>query len=162
MESGGITIDNLFIKAAVDIALNNVLTNSGGPFGAVIVKNGTVISTGRNQVVAGKDPTAHAEVQAIRAACLHLNSYKLTDCEIYTNCKPCPMCLGAIYWSKLKAVYYANTSEDAAQIGFNDQFIYEQLCLPKNQRTIPMTQILTQNYQQPFQAWQHTSAKTHY
>jgi guanine deaminase len=151
-----------FMKLAVDLALQNVLSKSGGPFGAVVVKNGRIIGLGRNQVTTLKDPTAHAEIQAIRASCLHLNSYQLTDCEIYTNSEPCPMCLGAIYWSRLKAIYYASTVEDAAKIGFEDQHIYQQFALPKDERTIPMTQILTPNYQAPFQLWQQTSQKKNY
>lgn len=152
----------MYMNLAVDIAAQNVLSKSGGPFGAVIVKNGRIIALGRNQVTAIHDPTAHAEIQAIRAACLHLNSHELKGCEIYSSSEPCPMCLGAIYWARMKAIYYATTTEDAAKIGFDDKYIYHQFALPPSERSIPMTQILTPNYQAPFQLWQQTSAKTNY
>jgi guanine deaminase len=152
----------MFMKAAVDIALDNVVTNSGGPFGAIIVKNGQIIAVGRNQVVAHKDPSAHAEMQAIRAACRHLNSYELKDCEIYSSCEPCPMCLGAIYWSRLKSVYYACTNKDAAQIGFDDLFIYKQLVLPVEKRSIPMKRIVPSNTYMPLNAWIHKANKKNY
>jgi guanine deaminase len=143
----------IFMKMAVDIALENVLTKRGGPFGAVIVRNGHLISVGRNQVTAKNDPTAHAEMEAIRAACKYLNSYQLTGCELYTNCEPCPMCLGAIYWARLKAIYYAATSQDAAKIGFEDEYIYKQFALPVEQRSIPMIRILPDNTYEPLNAW---------
>ena len=130
-----------FMEKAIQMALRNVITNQGGPFGAIVVKDGKIIGTGRNEVTASNDPTAHAEMQAIRAACQYLNDFQLIDCEIYTSCEPCPMCIGAIYWARPKAVYYACTKEDAAKIGFDDQFIYEQLSLPMDQRNITMKQI---------------------
>ncbi len=141
------------MKIAVDVALENVLTNGGGPFGAVVVRNGQIISVGRNQVTTINDPTAHAEVQAIRAACHYMNDFQLTECELYTSCEPCPMCLGAIFWARLQKVYYACTKEDAAKIGFDDQFIYSQLDLPPDKRNIPMFRILPDNTYLPFNAW---------
>ncbi|WML38021.1 nucleoside deaminase [Neobacillus sp. OS1-2] len=154
--------EEIFMKMAVDVAYDNVITNGGGPFGAVIVKNGQVISVGRNQVTTIKDPTAHAEMQAIRAACKVLNSFQLTDCELYTSCEPCPMCLGAIFWARLKIVYYGCTNEDAAKIGFDDQFIYQQLNLPPNQRSIPMFRVLPSNTYAPFNAWISKPNKKNY
>ncbi|WP_191274420.1 nucleoside deaminase [Neobacillus kokaensis] len=143
----------MFMKIAVDAALENVLTNGGGPFGAVVVRNGQIISIGRNQVTTINDPTAHAEIQAIRTACRNLNSFQLTGCELYTSCEPCPMCLGAIYWARLSKVYYACTNEDAAKIGFDDQYIYKQIALPPDKRSIPMLRVLPENTYLPFNAW---------
>jgi guanine deaminase len=150
------------MKKAVQLACENVLSNHGGPFGAIVVKDGEIIGTGRNEVTATNDPTAHAEVQAIREACRKLNSFQLTDCEIYTSCEPCPMCLGAIYWARPKAVYYACTKEDAARIGFDDHFIYEQIALPKESRSIPFVQIYPDNGQQPFTAWERSNNRIDY
>ncbi|MGE7667140.1 nucleoside deaminase [Ureibacillus composti] len=150
------------MEKAIEVALENVITNHGGPFGAIVVKDGKIIGTGRNEVTASNDPTAHAEVQAIRAACQYLNDFQLIDCEIYTSCEPCPMCIGAIYWARPKAVYYACTKEDAAKIGFDDQFIYEQLSLPIDQRNITMKQISPNRYELPFKTWEKSKDKTHY
>ena len=116
---------NKYMKIANELAQQNILTNHGGPFGAVIVKDGVIVGKGNNQVVLKNDPTAHAEIVAIRAACKTLNTFNLTGCEIYTNCYPCPMCLSAIIWSNIKVVYYGNTKEDAADIGFRDDIIYK-------------------------------------
>ena len=151
-----------FMEKAIEVALENVISNQGGPFGAIVVKNGKIIGTGRNEVTASNDPTAHAEVQAIRTACQYLNDFQLIDCEIYTSCEPCPMCIGAIYWARPKAVYYACTKEDAAKIGFDDQFIYEQLSLPIDQRNITMKQISPNQYELPFKTWEKSKDKTHY
>lgn len=115
---------NEYMKIAKDLARDNIKTNAGGPFGACIVKNGKIIGKGSNHVLANNDPTAHAEIQAIRDACKNIKSYDLSDCEIYTSCYPCPMCLSAIIWSNIKLVYYGNTKEDAGMIGFRDDFIY--------------------------------------
>ena len=151
-----------FMEKAIEVALENVISNQGGPFGAIVVKDGKIIGTGRNEVTASNDPTAHAEVQAIRAACQYLNDFQLIDCEIYTSCEPCPMCIGVIYWARPKAVYYACTKEEAAKIGFDDQFIYEQLSLPIDQRTITMKQISPNQYELPFKAWEKSKDKTRY
>ncbi|MDQ0200497.1 nucleoside deaminase [Neobacillus ginsengisoli] len=154
--------DFLFMEKAVQIALENVLTNHGGPFGAIVVKDGRIIGTGRNEVTASNDPTAHAEVQAIRAACVYLNDFQLSDCEIYTSCEPCPMCFGAIYWARPKAVYYACTKEEAAKIGFDDQFIYEQLSLPMESRDIVMRQLTPKQADLPFRTWENSQIKIDY
>lgn len=151
-----------FMEKAIQVALKNVITNQGGPFGAIVVKDGKIIGTGRNEVTASNDPTAHAEMQAIRAACQYLNDFQLIDCEIYTSCEPCPMCIGAIYWARPKSVYYACTKEDAAKIGFDDQFIYEQLSLPMDQRNITMKQISTKQSELPFQTWEKSKDKRQY
>ena len=116
---------NEFMKIAKDLADDNLKTNVGGPFGACVVKNGVIIGKGSNHVLENNDPTAHAEVMAIRDACKNINSYDLSDCELYTSCYPCPMCLSAIIWANIKKVYYGNTKEDAANIGFRDDFIYK-------------------------------------
>ncbi len=118
---------NEFMKIAKELANDNLITNNGGPFGACIVKNGIIIGKGSNNVLANNDPTAHAEIIAIRNACKNINSYDLSDCELYTSCYPCPMCLSAIIWSNIKTVYYGNTKEDAANIGFRDDFIYNYI-----------------------------------
>ena len=116
---------NKYMEFADELSKQNLLTNNGGPFGAVVVKNGVIVGTGNNHVLANNDPTAHAEVMAIRNACENLNTYDLTDCELYTSCYPCPMCLSAIIWSNIKTIYYGNTKEDAADIGFRDDMIYK-------------------------------------
>jgi guanine deaminase len=151
-----------FMKKAIEEALNNVLTNHGGPFGAIVVKDGKIIGVGRNEVTTSNDPTAHAEVQAIRSACSYLQDFQLTDCEIYTSCEPCPMCIGAIYWARPKAVYYACTKQEAAKIGFDDQFIYEQLELPMENRKIPMKQLFPDDGDIPFRTWESSKNKVEY
>ncbi len=118
---------NDFMKIAKELSKDNLKTNVGGPFGACIVKNGTIIGKGSNHVLSNNDPTAHAEIMAIRDACKNISSYDLKDCEIYTSCYPCPMCLSAIIWANIKKVYYGNTKEDAAKIGFRDDFIYDYI-----------------------------------
>ena len=118
---------NEYMKVAKDLAANNLITNYGGPFGACIVKGGKIIGRGSNSVLKNNDPTAHAEIMAIRDACANINSYDLSDCELYTSCYPCPMCLSAIIWSNIKKVYYGNRKEDAAKIGFRDDFIYSYI-----------------------------------
>ena len=151
-----------FMEKAIEVALNNVITNHGGPFGAIVVKGGKIIGLGRNEVTAANDPTAHAEVQAIRAACQYLKDFQLIDCDIYTSCEPCPMCIGAIYWARPRAVYYACTKEDAAKIGFDDQFIYEQLSIPIDQRKITMKKIFPKQSELPFQEWENSKNKIDY
>ncbi|MCM3672040.1 nucleoside deaminase [Mesobacillus maritimus] len=150
------------MQLAVQLALDNVNANTGGPFGAVVVKDGAVIGVGQNQVTKLNDPTAHAEVQAIREACHYLNSYQLEGCEIYTSCEPCPMCLGAIYWARPKAMYFSSTKEEAAKIGFDDQFIYEQLMIPHKDRQIPMTKLEVKTEVSPFQTWERSTQKVSY
>lgn len=151
-----------YMEKAIEAALQNVISKHGGPFGAIVVKDGKIIGFGRNEVTSSNDPTAHAEVQAIRDACRNLNSFQLDDCEIYTSCEPCPMCIGAIYWARPKVVYYACTKEDAAKIGFDDQFIYDQLALPMENRKIPMKQLLPENGDLPFRNWENSHDKIEY
>ncbi|MHB1021062.1 MAG: nucleoside deaminase [Acidobacteriaceae bacterium] len=151
-----------FMELALRLATENVLNGAGGPFGAVVVKNGEIIATGVNTVTASNDPTAHAEVTAIRNACKQLNSFQLDGCEIYTSCEPCPMCLGAIYWARPAAVYYANTHADAADAGFDDSFIYAELPLPPEQRRLPMTHLELANADECFQQWKQSQARIAY
>ena len=151
-----------FMRKAIALSIENVKQNVGGPFGAVIVKDNKIIATGANCVTSDNDPTAHAEVVAIRNACKALGSFQLDDCEIYTSCEPCPMCLGAIYWARPKAVYYGNTKADAAAIDFDDQFIYDELDLPLNKRNLNMSQLLGDEAIKAFQLWQETMTKVEY
>lgn len=151
-----------FMYRAIELAQAGMNNNEGGPFGCVIVKEGIIIGEGNNKVTGTNDPTAHAEIVAIRNACQHLNSFQLEDCEIYTSCEPCPMCLGAIYWARPKAVFYACNRKDAAEIGFDDDFIYQQLDLTLDQRSIPMHQILREEGQDVFKQWRLKGDKTNY
>jgi len=151
-----------FMQRAVAIALEKMRANSGGPFGAVIVRNGEIIAEGWNQVTSANDPTAHAEVVAIRQACARLDTFQLSDCEIYASCEPCPMCLGAIYWSRFRCVYYANTRAEAAQIGFDDDFIYREIGLDPAARSIPALRLKTEDSDQPFAEWAEKPDKTAY
>ncbi|MEI8202187.1 MAG: nucleoside deaminase [Bacteroidota bacterium] len=142
-----------YIEKAIELALENVSSGKGGPFGAVIVKNGFIIATGSNSVTQTNDPTAHAEVLAIRNACNALQSFQLDDCVLYSSCEPCPMCLGAIYWARPAAVYFAATNLDAAKAGFDDSFIYKELALPLEKRTIPTHQLQHIKHNEPFEKW---------
>lgn len=158
---GGI-LESKFMKKAIELAIDNVRSNQGGPFGALIVKDGKIIATGQNRVTSSFDPTAHAEIQAIRAASRYLKDFQLTDCEIYTSCEPCPMCLGAIYWARPKAVYFACTKEDAARIGFDDQFIYDEIILPFEKRKISMKKLQMKDCDSPFISWEKSKEKKEY
>lgn len=151
-----------FMQAAIELSFEGMRSGKGGPFGAVVVKDGQIVAAGSNEVLTTHDPTAHAEVVAIRAACKALNTFQLTGCEIYTSCEPCPMCLGAIYWSRPDRVYYGNTKEDAAHIGFDDHFIYEELDLPVEQRHIPMLPLMREEAQTAFQEWADKHDRTDY
>lgn len=153
---------NQWMDQAISLALENVLSSHGGPFGAVIIRDGQVVGTGRNEVTTNNDPTAHAEVQAIRDACRNLNTFQLTDCELYTSCEPCPMCLGAIYWARLRKVYFSGTKEEAAQAGFDDHFIYEQIEQPFERRSIPFQRILPHKGMEPFEAWTSSQKRIRY
>ncbi len=153
---------NRFMEQAIALSLENVRAGSGGPFAALVVRDGSVLARGTNQVTTLQDPTAHAEVVAIRAACQAVRSFQLTDCELYTTCEPCPMCMGAIYWARLAKVYYANTREDAAQIGFDDSFIYDQLQLPPAERAIPMLQLMREQALEAFREWEKSPDKVRY
>ncbi|MDP9346618.1 MAG: nucleoside deaminase [Actinomycetota bacterium] len=138
---------------AVDEALRSAVAPGGGPFGALVARDGEVIAVGRNEVVARRDPTAHAEVVAIRAACAALGSFQLAGCELYASCEPCPMCLGAIYWARPRAVYFAATRADAAAAGFDDEFIYEELGRPVHARTLMLRRLGHPQAGEPFEAW---------
>ncbi len=155
-------MDNSFMARAIQLSLDNVLSGQGGPFGAVIVKDGNLIAEGVNQVTSHNDATAHAEVVAIRAACAKLGTFSLKGCEIYTSCEPCPMCLGAIYWAHLARVYFGNVAADASEAGFDDSFIYHEFAQPFAQRSIPMVQMMREEAQAAFRAWQDKSNKIPY
>lgn len=150
-----------FMRKAIALSIENV-KNGGGPFGAVIVKDNEIIATGVNRVTANHDPTAHAEVSAIRAACEKLNTFDLSGCEIYTSCEPCPMCLGAIYWAHLDKIYYGNNKHDAADIGFDDSFIYDELALTPENRQKASETILRNEAIEAFKLWENTADKTEY
>ena len=151
-----------FMKEAIRLSIANVEQGQGGPFGAVIVKEGQIIARGVNRVTEHNDPTAHAEVVAIREACKSLNTFQLNGCEIYTSCEPCPMCLGAIYWARPDKLYYANSKEDAAAIQFDDQFIYEEIAKPIEQRKLFTQQILRAEALEAFEKWTKSTIKTEY
>jgi guanine deaminase len=155
-------MDNPFMARAIQLSLENVLSGRGGPFGCVIVKDGAIVAEGVNRVTSSKDPTAHAEVVAIREACDKLRTFSLKDCEIYTSCEPCPMCLGAIYWSHLSRIYFANVAADASQIGFDDSFIYQQFARDISERSIPMIQIMREQALAAFHAWREKPNKILY
>jgi len=150
-----------FLQQTIALASDNV-QQGGGPFAAIIVKNGQIIATGGNRVTAGQDPTAHAEITAIRRACKDLADFQLTDCILYSSCEPCPMCLGAIYWARLAAVYYACNRVDAARAGFDDSFIYDEIVKPPAERHIPMQHIQLADAVQPFQDWDKLLQKIRY
>jgi guanine deaminase len=151
-----------FMREAIRASISKMRANHGGPFGAVIVRRGKIVGRGWNRVTSTNDPTAHAEVVAIRDACKRLKRFELPDCELYTSCEPCPMCLAAIYWARVKCVYYANTRRDAAKIAFDDALIYRELKLPIARRKIPMKQLLRQEALAAFQAWQAKADKIRY
>ena len=151
-----------WMRKAIELSLEGMRTDRGGPFGAVIVRHQQLVSVGQNQVASQHDPTAHAEIQAIRAACQALQTFQLTDCELYTSCEPCPMCLGAIYWARPQKVYYAATRQDAAAIGFDDAFIYAELHLALEQRHIPYIPLLREEALVAFQAWGDKTNKVRY
>jgi guanine deaminase len=157
-----ITTPNAFMARAIALSLENVQQRGGGPFAAVVVKDGKIVAEGANEVTATNDPTAHAEVVAIRAACRKLNSFDLQGCEIYTSCEPCPMCLGAIYWARPARVYYANSAADAARAGFDDAFIYQEISRPHPERRIPMIQLAQDGALAAFRAWQEKEDKIRY
>src|SRR5271154_5078501 len=149
---------NTFMQRAIALALENV-RSGGGPFGALIVRDGKILSEAANRVTMTNDPTAHAEMVAIREACKKLESFHLTDCELYSSCEPCPMCLGAIYWARLARVYFASTDADAAKAGFDDSFIYRELQRPHLHRKIPMIQLMREESLAAFCAWEQKPDK---
>lgn len=149
------------MRRAIALATDNV-KNGGGPFAALIVKDGEIVAEGVNRVTASNDPTAHAEVSAIRAACGRLSTFDLTGCEIYTSCEPCPMCLGAIYWAHLDRIYYGNNKDDAAAIGFDDAFIYKELALQSQYRKTPIEMLLRDEALSTFRLWSEKEDKVEY
>ena len=151
-----------FMKEAIRLSMENAKNGKGGPFGTVIVKNGNIIASGVNKVTQSSDPTAHAEIVAIRSACETLGTFQLVGCEIYCSCEPCPMCLGAIYWARPDRIYFANTKEDAADINFDDNFIYNELDVSTSQRKLPTTQLLRDEAQMAFTQWRESTAKIEY
>lgn len=153
--------DEKFMQQAIDLSIESV-ANGGGPFGAVIVRNGEVIATGTNRVTATCDPTAHAEVSAIRAACAKLKEFKLTGCTIYSSCEPCPMCLSALYWAGVERIFYGNTKSDAKAINFDDSFIYDQIALDYSKRSIPCINIMRDKALEGFRAWSEKEDKVLY
>lgn len=155
------TKDIEFMRRAIALAETSI-EKGGGPFGAVIVKDGQMVASGHNQVRIDQDPTAHAEVQAIREACRALGAFSLEGCTIYTSCEPCPMCLGAIYWARLDRLVYANSRDDAAAIGFDDRHIYEQLAKALDDQAIPVTRLLAEEAKATFDAWQRMDGKKPY
>jgi len=154
--------DNYYIEKALNLALENVKSGKGGPFGAIVVKEGKIIATGTNSVTSENDPTAHAEVNAIRNACKNLNSYQLDDCEIYSSCEPCPMCLGAIYWARPKKLVFAATKTDAALAGFDDSYIYDEIALKPIHRHLKTIEINSPNKTEPFELWMTSQKKIEY
>jgi len=155
-------MDNAFMARAIQLSIENVLSGRGGPFGAVVVKDGEIIAEGVNGVTETNDPTAHAEVTAIRAACTRLQSFELKGCEIYTSCEPCPMCLGAIYWARPDRIYFGNTADDAAKIGFDDSLIYREMSEQLSRRRIPTIQMMREEALEAFRVWDAKADKAPY
>lgn len=151
-----------FMLRAIELAKEGMNANAGGPFGAVVVKDGVIVGEGYNKVTSTNDPTAHAEVTAIRNACQNLGSFQLDDCTIYTSCEPCPMCLGAIYWARPKKVYFGCDREDAANIGFDDQFIYDELERDIDNRQIKIVRLMRKEALTAFEEWSDKMDKTKY
>ena len=156
------SMSETFMREAIKLSFETMRNNTGGPFGAVVVKDGKIIARGFNRVISTNDPTAHAEVVAIREACKALNDFQLTGCEIYTSCEPCPMCMAAIYWARPEKVFYANSKVDAANIGFDDDFIYKELELTYDKRQIPLTRMLENEAIGAFKEWSEKTDKIEY
>jgi len=150
------------MSEAIALSQQNIQSGNGGPFAAVVVKDGSIIARGANHVTTENDPTAHAEIVAIRDACRALGTFQLTGCVVYTTCEPCPMCLGALYWARPDRIYYANTRADAKSIGFDDDFIYDEMALPIDRRTLPMDQLMREEALAAFHAWKDKTDKIHY
>jgi guanine deaminase len=155
-------MNSAFMARAIQLAVENVRSGTGGPFGAVIVQDGNIIAEAANQVTLTNDPTAHAEIVAIRQACQKLGLFELKDCELFTSCEPCPMCLGAIYWTRLSRIYFGCLAADASEVGFDDSFIYREIDLPHGGREIPMVQTMRQEALAAFRAWRNKSNKIPY
>jgi guanine deaminase len=153
---------NPFMARAIELAVENVRAGRGGPFAALVVKDGEIIAEGANCVTTTNDPTAHAEIVVIRDACKKLGNFELKDCEIYTTCEPCPMCLGAIYWARPARVFFASTAADASKAGFDDSLIYQEIVRPHSDRKIPMVSLMREESLQAFRAWEEKSGKISY
>jgi tRNA(Arg) A34 adenosine deaminase TadA len=151
-----------FMREAIKLAMAGMQSGHGGPFGCVIVRAGEIVGRGHNRVTSTNDPTAHAEVTAIRDACASLETFQLPDCELYTSCEPCPMCLAAIYWARIPTVFYGNTREDAAAIGFDDDFIYQQIPLAPEKRAVKMSPLLREAALESFRTWAKKTDKVRY
>lgn len=162
MPSKKSAIANPFMTRAIALSLENIRANQGGPFAALIVKDGKILAEGTNRVTSTNDPTAHAEIVAIREACRKLKHFDLSSCEIYATSEPCPMCLGAIYWARLAKIYFANTAADAAKIGFDDSLIYEETCRPPVERRIPMIPLMRDAAIKVFDSWEAKPDKISY
>jgi len=158
----GSMMNSPFMARAIQLAIENAHSGQGGPFGAVIVEDGNIIAEGANQVTSTSDPTAHAEIVAIRQACRKLGLFELKGCELYTSCEPCPMCLGAIYWTRLSRVYFGSLAADASHVGFDDSFIYREIAQTHLERGIPMVQMMREEALAAFRAWQDKSDKIRY
>ncbi|MFZ1527591.1 MAG: nucleoside deaminase [Ferruginibacter sp.] len=156
------TREEKFMQEAIRLSQNGIRNNDGGPFGCIIVKGDEIVGRGNNKVTSSNDPTAHAEVVAIRDACQNLGSFQLDDCEVYTSCEPCPMCLGAIYWARPKVIYFANNREDAAGIGFDDSMIYDEMGASIEERKIPIIALGREEALKVFEEWRHKDDKTEY
>ena len=154
-------MDHSFLQQAIEMAVDNV-RRGGGPFGALVVKDGVVIATGANQVTRTNDPTAHAEIVAIREACRVLGHFQLSDCDVYSSCEPCPMCLGALYWARPAHIFFAATKDEAAAAGFDDSFIYREIQVPYSERRISILHVADENARRPFAEWAGKTDKTTY
>jgi tRNA(Arg) A34 adenosine deaminase TadA len=154
--------DPAHLRRCIALAVENVLTGRGGPFAAVIVRDGQIVAEGANSVTSSNDPTAHGEVNAIRNACKALGSFSLAGCEIYTSCEPCPMCLAAIYWARLDGIYFGSNQQDAAKAGFDDAFLYDEFRKSQQERSIPSVQLLQSEAWQPFATWESLPTKVDY
>ena len=152
---------NKFMQRAIELSIESI-NSGGGPFGSVIVKDEKIISEGMNRVTVDNDPTSHGEIVAIRNACKKLNTFNLSDCSLYSSCEPCPMCMSAIYWSRIEKVYYANTRDDAKKIEFDDSFIYSEISKENKDRSILMEQILRDEALEAFEIWKNKTDKTKY
>jgi guanine deaminase len=155
-------MSDAFMTRAIELSIENARSRGGGPFGCVIVQSGGIVSEGVNQVTAANDPTAHAEILAIRQACRKLGRFELTGCEVYTSCEPCPMCLSAIYWARLDRVYFASFATDAAKAGFDDSAIYTEITKPPSERKLPMIQSMSDEALVAFRVWKETPGKILY
>ena len=154
--------NNIFLEKAIELSVKNLRNNLGGPFGAIVVKDGEIIGQGSNRVTSLNDPTAHAEIMAIRDACKNIKSFSLKGAEIYTSCEPCPMCLAAIYWARISKIYYSNTRKDAAEIGFDDSYIYDQISIPGEIRDIKMEKIKSEQAKKVFNNWKNKTDRIEY